>query len=784
MARTAPPDALIALRAATSIHEQIAALRRLKNDLIGHDQRKEACIIHGAAGLLVQLLNGALRAGGKRRRMSLNGSKDDISGNDPAQTSASPNEGQKSSLDHRWSDEDELRLQCTIVVGSLTQAGLAYVTPLVAAGITQPLLSALSLRESPARLVLMTLRTLLVCAEALATALDMSDHSASDNFADQLFSKQDVGALSEILSQRADSKSVDEQKALVTQLICVTCRTPAHQNTLLRAGVLDLLAGSISASVIAESPQKSEKDEKLANLLPTPPSKESLTHTLEAISAIIINSDYRCARLVYSPTIIEVFPIAKATPSIASGPLFENGPTSIEPHIAQSESIDRLLPQLNSVQPKYESNFSKAFPALGSFAAEPPRGVGNFAEYPAQYVAKMQIPTRTTSQEFGTQLVSWLLYVARTTIAMDRLAAVWLLTLIVRAKDKIFPETAFAEAGPSRNRDRTLAYLLVPLIVRMVEETNDATKEAVPNMISLLIKERAMAALGMLVEDSPTLQKAAVDAGAIKLLSQILKKTFDPIVDRRRPMWSPMPTAAAGGTATSIASASTELGAQGLSTHVTQTLRCRAASLNALAQLGQYDDQFRKQMIETGIVACMVDSMTPYPTSSTQLPGVIVSNDDALEGKKGNPVPVLVAACNLARALSRSVNILRTSLIDGGLAKPVLELLQHPDIKVMDGATNVMCNLLLHFSPMRDVSLAYDELIFGEGSEYDMLTRISGAGQRRLYTSALPTRTFRRPRAANNVPLGTQTPRYICSERDQNELSGRAWSWLADTDDD
>lgn len=717
MARSLPPTALTDLRTASSIQSQIDALRKLKNDLIGHDQRKEACIRHGAVDVLVEVLHGALRAGGKRRRVSANGSTKSTvaeSSHLGSQTHAQGAPERRPSVDGRWSDADELRLQCTIVVGSLAQGGLAYVTPLLAGGAVLPLLSALSPRETPATLLVATLRTLLACADAVSMDIQAVEVATSKTLADQLFSKPEVGALSEILAQTSESNTVQEQQSLVPQLITCACRTLQHRNALLKAGVLDLLSARLAASITAKNSTELRTDAKASIELPRAPPISQITHILEAISAIIIDSGYRCARFVYSSAITSVFPVAK---SLAPAPntdaysqLFDHGSSATHLPATGTETIDRLLPQLNTTFSKPETNFSKAFPALGSFTSGPDyrAAASLFAETAA---AKSSSPTRTTSQEFGTQLVTWLLYKSRTETGLDRLSAVWLLTLIIRAKDKIFPDTSPGDAGPSRNRDRILTYLLVPLIVRMIEEANNESKNqpVVESQFRHLspqrIKERATIALGLLVEDSPVLQRAAVEAGAVKLLCQILKRTFDPIPDRRGHIWTPTIT----GTTMEIdegeeVSKSTQLGSRGLSPEVVHALRCRAGAMEALAQIGQVDDAFRKLMIENGIVTCMVDSLTPYPETSAGSPAEPLSNADALDGKKGNPVPVLVAACNLARALSRSVNILRTSLIDGGLAKPVLELLTNPNMKVKDGSTNVMCNLLLHFSPMRDVS--------------------------------------------------------------------------------
>ena len=70
-----------------------------------------------------------------------------------------------------------------------------------------------------------------------------------------------------------------------------------------------------------------------------------------------------------------------------------------------------------------------------------------------------------------------------------------------------------------------------------------------------------------------------------------------------------------------------------------------------------------------------------------------------------NPKEVMLAACGLARGLSRSVSTLRTALMDAGLSTPLFQILRHQDLDIQVGAWAVICNLVLEFSPMRNVSL-------------------------------------------------------------------------------
>lgn len=56
MTRAAAPPILLQLHSAESVPSQIIALRSLKNELIGHDQRKEAYIAEGIIPALAQVL--------------------------------------------------------------------------------------------------------------------------------------------------------------------------------------------------------------------------------------------------------------------------------------------------------------------------------------------------------------------------------------------------------------------------------------------------------------------------------------------------------------------------------------------------------------------------------------------------------------------------------------------------------------------------------------------------------------------------------------------------------
>jgi len=103
MGRSSIPPALIELSNPTSPEAQVNALRDLKNEIVGHDQRKELAVRHGIVKPLVEILKAEARKGGKRRKGALNGNAgriDEVYGSE-------------------WTVEDEMRYQATLVVGSL-----------------------------------------------------------------------------------------------------------------------------------------------------------------------------------------------------------------------------------------------------------------------------------------------------------------------------------------------------------------------------------------------------------------------------------------------------------------------------------------------------------------------------------------------------------------------------------------------------------------------------------------------------------------------------------------
>lgn len=113
MTRASPPPLLAELQNPQSTEAQIIALRKLKNEVIGHDQRKESWITWGIVPILSRILVTRQASGKKGGSVELNGQKE---------------LGRVRGIQ---SAEDEACLQAIILVGSFAQGTLtsALFTP-------------------------------------------------------------------------------------------------------------------------------------------------------------------------------------------------------------------------------------------------------------------------------------------------------------------------------------------------------------------------------------------------------------------------------------------------------------------------------------------------------------------------------------------------------------------------------------------------------------------------------------------------------------------------------
>ena len=494
--------------------------------------------------------------------------------------------------------------------------------------------------------------------------------------------------------------------------------------------VLDALATKLASFAVAEGlvipgAEVIAQRDGLYEFFPlAAPSSADLSVVLDAISVIIADSKFRSSQLLFSPSILAVFPSVAGTEFIAN----QNARAAwsafttagLGTRETQLNAIDFLLPCIPLNQPKSATQAS-AFPPLGTSGSR-----DNLSQTARKYNGT-SLPnwTDSTSFEKGTAasesstfdseepespLIAYLILLLRSRPlhsrdSMERLMAASVLTVLYRA------------GLTSKTRETAIGLLVVPLLVEMLEDIipPPASKDFAADMESSLqdwtVKERAPAILAMLITDSEYLQKAAYDAGVVNKLSKMLKTSYDPVPKRSQvDSWSPD---VAGSPDEMVVSQPSEFNSLGSPPLLVHKMKVRESSLKAIAALVPFKDEYRKAIVDQGMIPYIVESMSPNPGKPTPKTGEKVENstnggmEPLPDGFGKNSANVLIAACGAIRALSRSVSILRTTLIDNGVAIPVFKLLKHQDVEIQIAATATVCNLVTDISPMRDVNSPY-----------------------------------------------------------------------------
>ncbi|KAL8807076.1 MAG: hypothetical protein Q9182_000909 [Xanthomendoza sp. 2 TL-2023] len=669
---TTPPILLSELQCPTSSASQVTALKALKNEIIGHGQKKRIWLGLGVLPALARILNTPRANHGKRRESTGNPSVH------PAKATFGT------------TDEEEARLQAIIIVGSLASGGPGFIPPIRASGVITPLLALLSTFETSAKVVLAALRTLNTIANASTLeSLDADDQNRG--LVHSLYTDDHLPSIVQLLSQASSSHLVQHQISLTAALIASTCRDESQRGLLVQAGVLEALAFQLSTFIgitdhILCSPRGIHRSSAYPEV-PSATSQSWLASVLAAIGTIVDSSRPRITNLLSTPALTNVLSRFEAEIAI---PQEEN--SNHWPHHAVKPSVTRLdylLPQLPPFSTRRSLPENNHHPPISS-STNPARQPSSVRALNHAYDS-VDGRGATLPQEEENPMVAWLIYIARAESGITRLMAAWLIGL-------------FYGAGIiDKRRDVSFAMLLVPLLVRMLLEDVKFTTSG-PNAVPKRLVQ-APAILAMLTLDSLELQRAAVDAGAIRRLAKLLKESYDPLpAESETSQWTAEPDMNImldnGQADTCIRDFSRQAIAY-------QMVQSRESVLKALASLASLSDDYRKTIIDNGVVPFVIESLKPRLKLSTlEENQQDKANGDDAESPPHlvNPSGVIVAACATARALTRSVSTLRTSVMDAGLAAPLFVLLNHLDVKVQIAATEVVSNIALEFSPMREVS--------------------------------------------------------------------------------
>ncbi|KAI9345630.1 armadillo-type protein [Obelidium mucronatum] len=239
--------------------------------------------------------------------------------------------------------------------------------------------------------------------------------------------------------------------------------------------------------------------------------------------------------------------------------------------------------------------------------------------------------------------------------------------------------------------------LLLPTLIQLFAES------AVAKPDNLALLERAPRVFSDLVEDSESLQKLALDGGAIAKLAELL---LSPQV--RSSVYGGAALVTSGGdgmiqdldsdAAVAAGKASKLLGGGGGSGSKTGIVGggsgIDADNSDAISGSKTYETVAESCLLAISSVCSLREDCRKQVIDAKLLPLIVTA--------LSNPSTKLrSAACKCTRSLSRSVKNLRTSLVDAGIASPLFILLNDPNIQVQTSASATLCNIVLDFSPMK-----------------------------------------------------------------------------------
>ncbi|POR31868.1 Armadillo repeat-containing protein 8 [Tolypocladium paradoxum] len=677
MARPQNSPVLAQLRSAKTYPEQTAALQVLKNEVVGHIQKKEEWIGLGVLDPIVITLSSS-------------------------RSPSKPN-GKDARTQLVWrplSDEDSVKLQALQLVASFANGGPAFLAPLHAARVVPAVLGNMSPLANPPQIVLAALKALTDIADAAALALPSSPldiHSLADN----VFSPQHIESLNVMLSMSSPKHLLQSQVTLASGLICRLCRDERHQHALATSGVLDSLATQLARfavrdGLVVPGAEELAYSDGLCDVFPESAYAGSkIGPILEAIAAILGDSRYRANRLVHSPALLAIFPSVKFE-SYKGAQSQQRALTAMEfilpavpavPASSRSQSASQSslpTPDRSDSRTSSRTSLNKFGPAA-AWGSPRVQAVGNNGD--------------SAVEDIETPLIPWLIHLVRTLGEYDRLMAAAVLAALFKAG-----------LGRKAVRETSIGLLVIPILVGMAAkiDRDGPDSEGPTNATQRLILEKTPAVLARLMTDSESLQKAAYDCDAVRVLTKLLKRAYQPVPELDQPRyWSPQ---ADSGMDVEGASASTQLGQDGQDPLLAHRMKLREASLKAIGALSAGKEDYRKALVAEDVVPYVVESLCEYPRKPRQAKERSKDKPGSEAARKGpsaaygtNAVSVIIAGCHVVRMLARSVSVLRTALVDYGVALPVFQFMTHRDINVQIAATATIINLVVEVSPVREL---------------------------------------------------------------------------------
>ncbi|KAK4226466.1 armadillo-type protein [Podospora fimiseda] len=679
MARVQSPPVFAQLRQARNFTEQASSLRALRTEIVGHVQQKEIWVQRGVLEALVQTLQETVKESG--------------SAYDPTA---------------ELTEAEVVQLLCLQILDSISGDGPCFLPPLHAARTIPTVLPYISPVENPPKVVLFALRVIRNIRDATDLLPPGSDNN-TDTLSGAVFAPACLESLYAILVQTRTDSVTQEQKRLVSVLISRLCKKPEHQNSLADAGILDALATMLASFVVSRGEVVPGADEfgehdGLVNFIPSPaPQGASLALTLGAISAIIIGSRFHVYAFLCSPAILAVFPLLDFDP--AGGQEAKAAWSGLEEHgygdlgEKPQGAMEYLLPIIPVSQPRGLSvQFAQYTPLGFSSARDSNPSTARGTAY--KFTGLDPSGENPDADDPGSPAIPWLMHLVRDTSGLERVAAADVLTSLYKA--------GFA----SPDREQALGPLVVTLLCELIKDHDKAIPDAVRQETLIeeevaenwAILEKTPEVLARLVSDSECLQQAAHDCGTIVLAAKLLKDSYEAMPVQSPPkQWSPNPDSNINFDELPLSSQLGELGMLPLYAH---RIRMRERALKLVASMATQKDELQKALSEQDVVPYVVESLTELPRKpqsakekqAAEKEGEDQENPQPLYGI--NPNEVIIAACHALRCISRSVSIVRTTLQDHEVWKPIVKLLKHPDSEVEIAASGAVINLLTSCSPM------------------------------------------------------------------------------------
>ena len=552
--------------------------------------------------------------------------------------------------------------------------------------------------SNPPQIVVAALRALIEIASSASLAGPASPldiHGLAEN----VFTPQHIDSLNAMLSMTSPNILAQSQIMLASTLICRLCRDERHQQALGMAGILDSLAAQLARFVVSDGlVVPGAKDvaygdglDKVFPVAALPGAK--IGPILEAISCIIGDSKYRANRLVYCPSMLATFPLVKLEHGKDGKGVSHPGLTAMEyilPTLPTASSRNSSATQSSYATPDRIDSRTSSRTSLHKL------GTATFWDS-ARSHASANNNGDGSSEDFESPLIPWLIYKVRSLEDYDRLMAAAVLATLFKAG-----------LGRKSVRETSIGLLVVPVVVGMIAKNDKDGVEPVESAdddMQLRILEKAPAILARLITDSEYLQKAAFDCDAVKILTKLLKRAYQPAATVSQPKyWSPNPdTGMDIETALSLA----QLGDSGQNPLLAHKIALRESALKAIGAMSAGKEDYRKALVAEDFVPYVVESLCEFPRKpkpAKDKPTGEPVRTEVAAAYGVNPLSVIIAGCHVVRTLARSVSILRTALVDHAVTLPIFRFMQHHDINVQIAATATIINLVVEVSPVREVS--------------------------------------------------------------------------------